>query len=75
MREEDYRTVLQMDRRFPAYSKDQALASLKVYLASTVIPFSNKIVRFRADKSRRAVNTLVKNNIEFPRLQYTAADR
>ena len=31
-------------------SKDQALASLQAYVTSTVIPFSSRIVRFRADK-------------------------
>ena len=32
-------------------SKDQALASLQVYVASTMIPFSSRIVRLHADKS------------------------
>ena len=31
-------------------SKDQALASLQAYVTSTVIPFSSRIARFRADK-------------------------
>ena len=31
-------------------SKDQALASLQAYVTSTGIPFSSRIVRFRADK-------------------------
>ena len=41
---------LQLDPDYLFRSKDEALVSLQAYVTSMVIPFSNRLVRFRADK-------------------------
>lgn len=51
-------------------SKDQTLASFQVNVASTVIPFSSQIIRFRADKGAEYTGKAFQMYF-----QYTAADR
>ena len=39
-----------MDRSLLLCTKDEALTSLQLFVTSTVIPFDNRIVAWRADK-------------------------